>query len=64
MINSFEERMFENERSLDFDSVQNQKLRLSLIQELNATLTIHNDSVDGQLELKHTFPMGVGMFES
>jgi hypothetical protein len=64
MINSSEESIFENEQKRDFIALQNHELRLNLVQELNAALTFHNDGINAKLELKHTFPMGVGMFES
>ena len=64
MINSKEEILFDNEQSHTHVTIQNNELMLSLIRELNAALAFHNDGVTSQLEIKHTFPMGVGMFES
>ena len=64
MIESSEENIFNKQHSHDYGSVQNQELRLSLIRELNAALTFHKVGEEAQLELKHTYPIGVGMYES
>ena len=45
-------------------SLQCKELKLSLIKELKAILK-HNKNCAGEpLEIKHTFPIGFGMFES
>lgn len=64
MIGSSAENIFQKQPNLDYESSQSQELRLSLIRELNAALTFNKDGKKAQLELKHTYPIGVGMFES
>ena len=40
------------------------ELKLSLIKELKAILKNESNCVSEPLEIKHTFPIGFGMFES